>query len=130
MVHRLRNYSFHCANFHIGIRSKSRHWYKAQLTLISPTNDANTIYEICSEWLKQIYTPGEIISHVYIRAVNLQTTSQQPLVKHSNQNIHKTIDKIHNQYGLKSLVPAKLINHYSSIHSIITFGYHEKKPKT
>lgn len=123
LAKRLRNHDLKSAIFLIGIKSKSRGWLSERITLDEATNNNPDLYKLFTVWINKTHYRHEVISKIFITATNLQTYSQKSLNNSKKKSINTTLDEIHKQFGLKGLMPARLIESYHDINPVIPFSY-------
>ncbi|VAW71870.1 DNA polymerase IV [hydrothermal vent metagenome] len=109
---RLRKHDMKAKHFFIGLLS-SNAWLGGKVKTATPTNDGQSIYQLCISVLKSQWNK-EGIRQVQVTALNPQLSQHQfEMFEQSNllkEQCNKVMDTINNQYGEFTLAPARLLN--------------------
>ncbi|HJN38219.1 MAG TPA: DNA polymerase IV [Gammaproteobacteria bacterium] len=127
LAKRLRDHSLKSTEFSLGMKSYSRDWISQRMVLTQATNDNVIIQKLFLDWLNTYHKHHEAVSHLYITAMNLQQLQQLSLNGQQQSKINATLDAIHERYGLKGVMSARLVDVYQEINSVVPFGYHANK---
>lgn len=111
---RLRRHQFEASEFYIGLLI-NRQWLGRRVKTSSPTNDTQTLIQLCKYVLNNIHN-GQPVYQVQITALNPRRENcQLDLFIDSDYNqqqskVNAVMDSINQRYGESTVGPGRLIN--------------------
>lgn len=112
---RLRKHNMQARQFFIGLLG-SQEWLGGKFRTALPTNDGQTIFNLCKDVLNH-HWQQQGIRQVQVTALKPVANNQQYEMFQQHQiqqdNCNKVMDCINNQYGEFTITPARLLNRSS-----------------